>query len=80
MKNYTRTSNASREWEIQRFDFDGTPLHALEIPAHQIAVGLQTGTIWLRTEAAILRIDGDGNPLLTIPLSLESPTVQIVAF
>jgi hypothetical protein len=80
MKNYTRTSHASPEWEIQRFDLDGTPLRALAIPAHQITVGSQTGMIWLRTEAAILRIDRDGNPLLTIPLSPESRSVQIVAF
>jgi hypothetical protein len=80
MKNYTRTSNSSPEWEIQRFDLDGTPLRALEIPAYQIAVGLQTRTIWLRTEAAIVQIDRDGNPLLTIPLSPESRSVQIVAF
>jgi beta-lactamase regulating signal transducer with metallopeptidase domain/thiol-disulfide isomerase/thioredoxin len=80
MKNYTRSSNASPDWEVQRFDLDGTALHAIPVPASRIAVGVQTKTIWLQTKDGILRVDQDGKTLLTIPLSPESRSVQIVAF
>jgi thiol-disulfide isomerase/thioredoxin len=80
VKNYTRRSNAKPEREVQRFDRDGSPLSAIQVSASKIALGVQTRTIWLQTEDAILRIDKDGNRLLTIPVPAESRGGKIAAF
>jgi hypothetical protein len=80
IKNYTRRSNARPEGEVQRFDLDGSPLSAIQVPASKIAGGVQTRTIWLQTKDAVLRTDKDGKTLLTIPLPPESRSVQIAAF
>lgn len=80
IKNYSRSSNGRPEWEVQQFDRDGSPLSAIQFPASKIAVGVQTGTIWVQTKNAILRIDKGGKTLLTVPLPTESRGVQIAAF
>jgi thiol-disulfide isomerase/thioredoxin len=80
IKNYSRSSNPKPEWEVQRFDRDGSPLSAIQVAASKIAEGVQTRTIWLQTKDAILRTDKDGKTLLTIPLPSGSRSVQIAAF
>jgi len=66
--------------EIQRFDVDGTLTDSLPIPAVEITVGPQTGTIWVSDGEQILKIDRDGKTLLSIPLDGKSSGLRLGTF
>jgi beta-lactamase regulating signal transducer with metallopeptidase domain/thiol-disulfide isomerase/thioredoxin len=80
MKDYKRGSNTEPNWEVQRFKLDGASAGVLDIPASNIAVGLQSKAVWLRTKSNLLRIDRDGKTLQSIPLDSDLQSVQVLAF
>lgn len=66
--------------EIQRFTADGKPADPLPIPAVEITVSPQTGTIWVSDGEQLFKVDRDGKTLLTIPLDGKSMGVRLGAF
>ncbi len=83
MKNYRYDVPLNQQnltWELQRFDRKGELSNTLPLPALDIAVGVKTGNIWLKTKDSIIRIDENGAPQLTIPCKLDVEGVQLLAF
>lgn len=65
------------EREVQQFDLDAAPSGTINIPARDMTVGAQSGSIWIQTKDQLLRVDHDGTTILTVPNSSESSSVQI---
>ncbi len=57
---------------ILRVPVKGEPLPLLDFPAVSIAIGPDSGQIWIGTQTEVLRLDKDGKVLVRYPLGSES--------
>lgn len=64
---------------LLRVPLEGKPLPPLDFPATSIAIGDETGQIWIGTEKEVLRLDKDGKPVASYALGRPSSQSWISA-
>jgi hypothetical protein len=57
---------------ILRVPVKGEPLPLLDFPAVSIAIGSESGQVWIGTETEVLRLDKDGKVVVRYPLGRAS--------